>query len=273
MGKRIMSAVIFVPLLLWALLGWPDELQPVVWGFLSGMGAYELLWRTGAVKHLRVVCYSVVLAALIPFWAYFCQGSYAVLLAGLFVYMLLLFGEAIGSHKTLTFEKMGMAFFAAVLLPMCFSSFVVMRAMELGRFYVVLPFVSAFTSDAFALFAGMAFGKHKLAPVLSPKKTIEGSVGGFVGCVLCCLIYGLVLQQVEGFTIHYLILAGYGLLASGVSQLGDLSFSYIKREYGIKDYGFLIPGHGGILDRFDSVIFCAPLTCILLALVPFFVKG
>lgn len=273
MVKRILSAVVFVPLLLWALLGWPDALQPLVWGFLSGMGAYELIWRTGAVKHLRLTVYSVVLAALIPFWAYFCDGDYAVLLAGLFVFMLLLFGEAIASRQTLTLSHLAICFFGAVLLPMCFSSFVVMRSMELGRYFVLLPFVSAFTSDAFALFAGMAFGKHKLAPVLSPKKTIEGSVGGFVGCILCCLAYGLILDKAVGLSVNYLMLVVYGLLASGVSQMGDLSFSYVKREYGIKDYGFLIPGHGGILDRFDSVIFCAPLTCVLLTLAPFFTIG
>ena len=112
--------------------------------------------------------------------------------------------------------------------------------------------------DAFALFAGMRFGKHKLAPHLSPKKTIEGSVGGFLGAALCCVLYGLVIGKVLGHAPVYWVLALYGLLGSLVSQLGDLSFSYIKRQYGIKDYGHLFREHGGVLDRFDSVLFITP---------------
>ena len=135
---------------------------------------------------------------------------------------------------------------------------------------VFVPFVCAFTSDAFALFAGMRFGKHKLAPHLSPKKTVEGSVGGFLGAALCCVLYGLFISKVLGHAPVYWMLALYGLLGSLVSQLGDLSFSYIKRQYGIKDYGHLFREHGGVLDRFDSVTFCAPLTYLLLMIVPFF---
>jgi phosphatidate cytidylyltransferase len=145
--------------------------------------------------------------------------------------------------------------------------------MNLGKYYILLPFVSAFCSDAFALFAGMLFGKHKLAPELSPKKTVEGSIGGFAGSVLCVCLYAFIVNRVWGLTPHYGMLVVYGILGSAISQLGDLSFSYIKREYGIKDYGNIFPGHGGVLDRFDSVIFCAPLTATLLLLVPFFTAG
>ena len=130
-----------------------------------------------------------------------------------------------------------------------------------------MPFVAAFLSDAFALCRN-ALWKHKLAPELSPKKTVEGAVGGFLGAVVSMLVYGAVLQLGVGKTVSYPVLALYGAVGRVVSQLGDLSFSYIKREYGIKDYGNILPGHGGVLDRFDSVIFCAPAIELLVRHLP-----
>lgn len=115
----------------------------------------------------------------------------------------------------------------------------------------------------------MFFGKHKLAPQLSPKKTVEGAIGGAVAAPVCAMLYGLIFQFfVPGIIPSYPVLALYGFLGSIISQLGDLSFSFIKREFGIKDYSNLLPGHGGILDRFDSVIFCAPLIELLLYFLP-----
>ena len=139
---------------------------------------------------------------------------------------------------------------------------------EVGVYLVAIPLVTAFTSDAFALFAGMLFGRHKLAPALSPKKTVEGAVGGLVGAVVCTMLYGVLIHTAFGVQANYLSLAVYGAVGSVFSQLGDLSFSYIKRQYQIKDFGNIFPGHGGVLDRFDSVIFCAPLIEVLCALLP-----
>jgi phosphatidate cytidylyltransferase len=272
MFKRVMVAVVFIPVIFLVLFWCPPICLPIAIAALSAIAIHEILWSTGCVKHFRISLYSGILGALIPFWVYFGGGTERALL-GLFAYVVLLFCEAIASKKEVTLEKMGAAFFVSVMIPFFLSSFLRIRGMELGVYDVLLPFVSAFTSDAFALFAGMLFGKHKLAPELSPKKTVEGSIGGFVGAVVCCCVYGLVIQLGWGLTPNYPVLAVYGVLASAISQLGDLSFSYIKREYGIKDYGNIFPGHGGVLDRFDSVIFCAPLTEVLLLLVPFFTVG
>lgn len=213
--------------------------------------------------------YSAVFAVLVPFWYYFgCQMAWAV--GALFLLMLLLFSEAIASKQRMKAEEIALCVFAAILIPMMLSVFVLMADAEHAKFYLLLPFVAAFTSDAFALFVGMSLGKHKLAPQLSPKKTVEGSVGGFLGAALCCAVYGIVVQLAFRMQPHYVMLVLYGLLGSLVSQLGDLSFSYIKREYGLKDYGHLFREHGGVLDRFDSVIFCAPLTYLLMNIIPFF---
>lgn len=266
---RIMVALVGIPLLVVILFFSPVIVLTVAFSALCAIAAYELLGATQAVHNHRLIVYAVVFSALVPLWYYFgCRIVGAV--GGVFVLMLLLFGEAIGSKQTLKVEEMAMTVFASVIVPSMLSVFVLMADLEHARLYMFLPFVCAFTSDAFALFAGMRFGKHKLAPTLSPKKTVEGSVGGFLGAALCCVIYGLVIGKVLGHAPVYWVLALYGLLGSLVSQLGDLSFSYIKREYGIKDYGHLFREHGGVLDRFDSVTFCAPLTYLLLMIVPFF---
>lgn len=266
---RILVAIVGVPLLIVILLLCPPVCLPVAFGALCGISVYELLGSTGAVRNRRTMLYSAVFAVLVPFWYYFgCQMAWAV--GALFLLMLLLFSEAIASKQRMKAEEIALCVFAAILIPMMLSVFVLMADAEHAKFYLLLPFVAAFTSDAFALFVGMSLGKHKLAPQLSPKKTVEGSVGGFLGAALCCAVYGIVVQLAFRMQPHYVMLVLYGLLGSLVSQLGDLSFSYIKREYGLKDYGHLFREHGGVLDRFDSVIFCAPLTYLLMNIIPFF---
>jgi phosphatidate cytidylyltransferase len=130
------------------------------------------------------------------------------------------------------------------------------------------PFICAWSTDVFAYFCGRLFGKHKLLPDVSPKKTIEGSVSGVIFCVLSLLLYGFIINRMSNaFNANYLVLILAGLLTSVVAQIGDLSMSLIKRFYGIKDYGRLFPGHGGVVDRFDSVL---SVSMVLLALCSFF---
>ena len=132
----------------------------------------------------------------------------------------------------------------------------------------------AFLSDTGAYFAGRAFGQHKLAPVISPNKTIEGAVGGVLGATVGMVIYALVLDLFfRDIQVSYVYAIIYGILGSLAAVFGDLCFSAVKRQAGIKDYSNLIPGHGGILDRFDSVILAAPLMEALLVLMPFACKG
>jgi phosphatidate cytidylyltransferase len=126
--------------------------------------------------------------------------------------------------------------------------------------YAWLVVITAFGSDIFAYFTGVLIGRHKLAPVLSPKKTIEGSIGGIVGSTLLCGVFGWFVMR--DIFVHCLVI---GALGGAFSQAGDLAASAIKRKLGIKDYGHLIPGHGGILDRIDSILFTAPLVFYYLA--------
>lgn len=267
MGKRILVAVIGVPLIFLALFGAPGWVLPVVVSILSMVAVHEVMWSTGFVKHPRISGYALVLAGLIPFWVYAGEPKFLILFA-LFPYVALLFGEAMASHYTVTMEKMGGSFFLSIIIPYFLSSFVQIRSMPDWNLYILLPFVVAFTSDAFALFGGMLFGRHKLAPDLSPKKTVEGAVSGLAGSIVSTLVYGVLIHLIFRAEVHYLILVLYAALGALASQFGDLAFSYIKRQYGIKDYGNIFPGHGGVLDRFDSVIFCAPLLELLITLLP-----
>ncbi len=148
----------------------------------------------------------------------------------------------------------GMATITGIFYVIFFSYHVVLVDQSAYPILIWLVFLSAFGTDIMAYFSGYLFGKHKLCPKISPKKTIEGSIGGTLGSIALCAGFGALL--VPDLMIHCAII---GLLGGIVSQFGDLTASVFKRKMGIKDYGNLIPGHGGILDRFDSVLFTAPM--------------
>lgn len=269
MTKRVLVAVVCIPIIFVVFFLLPPIFLPIMISVLSMIALHEVLWSTGFVKNMRISALSIALAGVIPFWVYIGEGMTSAL-CGIFIYFVAIFAVAISSHYTVTMEKMGGSFFFAMLIPYFLSTFVRLDQLpnHIGKYYIMVPLVAAFTSDAFALFAGMAFGKHKLAPELSPKKTVEGAAGGFAGAIVCCILYGVIMKYNFHLQVNYVYLAIYGALGSVVSQLGDLSFSYIKRQYGLKDFGNIFPGHGGVLDRFDSVIFCAPLVEILIHWLP-----
>ena len=133
---------------------------------------------------------------------------------------------------------------------------------------VLLPFVAAFMGDTGAYFIGRSFGHKKLAPVISPNKTVEGVIGGLATSMLGMLIYAAVLQFGFKFHVNYGLAVLYSLAGTAIDVFGDLCFSAIKRQTGIKDYGNLMPGHGGVLDRFDSMVFVGPLMEALITLLP-----
>ena len=135
----------------------------------------------------------------------------------------------------------------------------------------MLIFVGAWITDIFAYFTGKFLGKHKLIPEVSPKKTVEGSIGGIVFCSLFFVLYGFILTKLVSISsISYIVLAIVGIIISIVAQIGDLTMSQIKRKFGVKDYGKIFPGHGGMLDRFDSIIAVALVLIIACATVRYF---
>ena len=158
-------------------------------------------------------------------------------------------------------DQITAAFFSIVYAGVMLSFIYQTRMMEGGAFLVWLIFLCSWGCDTCAYCVGMLIGKHKMAPVLSPKKSVEGAVGGVVGAALLGAVYG---AAVKGEILEYGIICGVGAL---ISMVGDLAASAIKRNHDIKDYGTLIPGHGGVMDRFDSVIFTAPVIYYLARLL------
>lgn len=272
MKTRVIAAVALLPLLLIIVLVLPKVFTAILFGLMAALAAYELLNGTSLVKHPRLIAYSMIMAFLVSMWCYFGK-EYAVALLGILVYCAILFAEMMASHIKISFEKIAYCLAAGLLIPFLFTSLVRIHAVKsTGKFFILIPFVLAFLSDTGAYFAGRAFGQHKLAPVISPNKTVEGVIGGVLGAMLGMVLYTLILQLAFGFRVNYLLALLYGLLGSLGAVFGDLCFSVIKRQTGIKDYGNLIPGHGGILDRFDSMMIVGPLTEALLLLLPVAVK-
>ena len=271
MKTRVIAAVILLPLLLLVVLGLPAIFTGILFGILAAIGAYELMWRTGLVKQKRLVIYSAVMALLIGIGGCLELEPEWILLA-IFLYCVAVLAEMLAAHTTLPFNQIAITFVAGLIIPLLMTALGRIRSMENGQFLILIPFILAFLSDTGAYFAGRAFGKHKLAPIISPNKTIEGVAGGVIGAVAGMAIYCLILNKCFDFQVSYLLAAIYGIAGSLAAVFGDLSFSVIKRQTGIKDYGNLIPGHGGALDRFDSMTIVAPLAEILLMIFPVVVK-
>ncbi len=267
MKTRVIAAVAMLIPLLIIVLALPKVWAAIACGVIAAIGAYELLHQTGLVKHPRLVAYAAVSAFLMSMWSYAGQSQAwgTLLVVGVFcVY----FGEMMASHVKLTFDKIAMCLVAALIVPYLLTSLVRIHSLRLGRHYIIIPFIMAFLPDSGAYFAGKFFGKHKLAPVISPKKTIEGVIGGAVSGIVGMMLYALVMDLAFGMEVNYIYAIVYGIAAAGGSVMGDLSFSVIKRQTGIKDYGNLIPGHGGVLDRLDSMMVVGPLAEALVLLIP-----
>lgn len=269
MRTRILVGVICIPLIFILIMLAPVWMFGVAMGAVSAIAAWELLHCVCPDIPKRMVVYAAVGAFLLPVVT--SLGAYMLVERFvLFGLVLVMFCELMASfmrEDRLTFEPVVMVLFAGFVLPMLFTSLLRIDLMDNGKYLLLMVFIIAFGSDSFAYFAGMFLGRHKLAPELSPKKTIEGSAGGFIGTIVCMLIYGTVMELCH-YEVNYVILTIYGFLGSLVGQMGDLSFSAIKRLHDVKDYSNLIPGHGGILDRFDSMLFIAPLIELLLLWVP-----
>ena len=149
-----------------------------------------------------------------------------------------------------------------LLVAFLFKSIAVVRTMENGIFYLIFAILSGCVTDIFAYLVGRKWGKHKLCPVISPKKTIEGSIGGTLATFAILLLLGWMIGYIASVQVNYPLLILYAVLSSVIGQFGDLSMSAVKRCLGVKDFGNLLPGHGGVLDRFDSLLLIAPFTLL-----------
>lgn len=270
MKTRVLTAVVALPLLLLVVFvlpwTWPTAL---LFGLMGCIAVYELLHETKLCGYPRIIAYSMAMALLVTFYSWGAVKIPAVAIyTAIFVYLLLLFFELLHAHAKMPFSTICTAVFAGLCVAWLLSAVVRLRVMEFGRIKLGIALILAMTADTGAYFVGRACGKHKLAPVISPKKTVEGAIGGVLFTVLFMEIYCLIFDFGFGYQMNYFYAAIYGVIGSILSIVGDLTFSVIKRQVGIKDYGKLLPGHGGVLDRFDSMTIVAPLTELLVILLP-----
>lgn len=272
MVTRIVVAVVLAPLFFAVLFFLPPVWLAVVVAAISAMASYELLRATRVAHHNRMYVYTALSAAAIPlgFWLGYgeitARAASLLLMAALFLAAIRLYGR----EKAVGFEQIMVCLFGGLVIPMFLSALVQLKGMENGRFLVLLPVICAFLTDAGAYFAGVFLGRHRGITQVSPNKSLEGYIGGILSGAVFMLLYGLILERFAGLAVSFPVLAVYGLLGSAITELGDLSFSLVKRQYGVKDYGNLLPGHGGMLDRFDSMTFAAPMLLLLVELFPAF---
>lgn len=272
MKTRILVAAIGLPLLLIVVLLLPPVATAIVVAGMCGVAAYELLYATGFLRHLRILIYSIVTAVFMCLWSWLGRNP-AISGAAILLFLCALFGEMLAAHSQLKFRSLCVALFAGVGIPYLLGALIRLRCMPEGQLMILVAFLLTMVPDSGAYFIGRVMGKRKLAPIISPNKTVEGAVGGMICGVVAMLLYAALLQFAFHFTVNYLFAIVYGVLGAAGAVFGDLAFSVIKRQAKIKDYGNLLPGHGGVLDRFDSTMLVAPLVELLLLIMPFAMKG
>ena len=275
MKTRILTALgmaIFgIPLLIFS----QYIVYPVAAGILSLFALYEMAGVIGVRKNLALTVPTYVIGLATPILAYFFSHRVTdFIFVGLLVIMavmLYFFGYAVVCRGSLKFADVATHFTTFTYITVSFAALTLVRYLPYGLYCFLLVFIGSWVSDVFAYFVGCAIGKHKMIPEISPKKTWEGAVGGIFFTVVAFLVYGIIISLTTDVRPNYIVLAILGLLLSVVSIFGDLVASLIKREHGVKDYGYIFPGHGGVLDRFDSALAVAPVLFAICMLFPPFV--
>ena len=264
MKTRILTSIFGIPILI------PFFIAPCDWALvfffavLGTVGAGEILKCTGlfskpliTVPTLTVAFTAQALLLLLRKGIIVDSQRYlAIMLLLYMIYFIVVMAAAVFSKGAIKLSVVTESALMTVYLSFGFSAFTLLRDFnaDYGLALFFITFALPWICDASAYFVGVFFGKHKLIPDVSPKKTVEGAIGGIVGGVVIMSIVGIVMHFGFGKVPNYFMLLGIALVGCLVSQIGDLIASLLKREYGIKDYGKLFPGHGGVMDRFDSLI-------------------
>lgn len=269
MKTRILTAVIALPLLLVAL--YFGEMNHWIITILISLATVLMAGEILTAKHLNNNMFITVPCLLFAFVTPLLSHTQFVYIP-VNLFILSLFSILIFKHNEISYGDLAFAFTGTCVITFGVSCLTYMCATynSFTSIFIIMILGIPWMADAGAYFVGTFFGKHKLCPNISPKKTVEGFLGGVVVCIAASLLIGVVFQTLiyKNATINYISLLIIGILDSFVSVLGDLSFSLIKRHCKIKDYGSIFPGHGGMLDRCDSVIFTAPLVLTVHQLLP-----
>lgn len=258
MLKRIITSIVAVGVLLPILWLSNTLVFPIAAAIVTVMCLFEMARCMGLHKNWALMLPLYAFALAFPvLQRVFVEDMYVAIIAFIAAcaYVVYTFALVIWSHGKLSYNN---------ACSHCLTSFYILLAMNMivyvrdfgdnGKYIYLLIFMGAWVTDIFAYFTGVFFGKHKLIEDVSPKKTIEGSIGGIVFCAISYVVLGLITDAFFGCQANLIFLAISGIIMAVIAQVGDLIMSVIKRHYGIKDYGKIFPGHGGMLDRFDSIL-------------------
>lgn len=266
MKQRIITGSILIAFLIPVLVYSYTPVFSVIVTLFAVIGTWEMLNCIGTANKAAVAVpaylFSLVVCVaakiFMPGRDYFAWSYIGMT----FLFFVCLAVYSIFSKGRLSVDKMFASFGGVFYVGSAFAALILLRESYLGQYLYILAIIIPIISDTFAYFTGVAIGKHKLIPDVSPKKTVEGSIGGILFSGVGCIVYAVILLYRNGYGLSPLQYAGVfvsGCLMAALSQVGDLLASLIKRRYGIKDYGKIFPGHGGILDRLDSILITSPL--------------
>ena len=283
MKTRVITAIVGIIVLIGVMFTFNTPIFNLVVAAITLIAVHEIYGALGFEKKdwlLYVVQIPYVLLVMLSGYS----SARRLLMPASFVLVVFYAIYLVVRNGSISYQKAsGLVMFSGIV-TFCFYYFILLKELlpvdRFGydaMFFILLILCFAWGGDTCAYFAGRAFGKHKLCPVVSPKKTVEGAIGGVLGTmafgVIITLVYSVAADRLEAFTRSnigvsmYVIIALLGCVAAVLGIYGDLFASVVKRQCGIKDYGTIFPGHGGILDRFDSVMFIAPLVTMVITAV------
>ncbi len=282
MKQRVITAIVLLIVL--ALVVWQinTPLLLAVVAFLSGVAANEIM-RCAKITNQFILVFGTAVAAVFPFFASPCvleplvsREKWGLVISAvpgvvyIIAVVLIFFLAMLKGYSHTKFEDVAIAFFASVIVPYGFSIIIRLRDMfmneQFGIYLIFFALICALGTDVGAQLGGMAFGKHKMSPNISPKKTIEGAACGIalsliLNAVAFVLYNRLADAPIDAFGATVILICCVPI--SFMGMMGDLTASVLKRNFGVKDFGKIFPGHGGVMDRFDSVLFTLPLTYVL----------
>lgn len=276
MKQRIISALIGVALLILLLAVRGTFIFNIAIALIAAVAVFEI-FRCARIKKIGLYALSIGFTAVIQLVSTI--PDFVPVIAFAILYCLLVLGYMLRNHKSLRYEQTCIAMATTFFITFSFNSLLQLNCIDKiypdtyikwdGLFYLLMVLICAWATDTGAYFTGILLGKHKLAPNISPKKTIEGAVGGVLTCVLVNLLSMFIFNRfvfaAQHISIVFVIISS--IVLSLVGMLGDLCASLIKRNYNVKDFGNIMPGHGGVMDRFDSISFVAPALYVLIIFI------
>ncbi len=268
---RIISGLVGLVLLIGVLYMGSIVLGIAV-SIIAAIGLYEFynsISKTKGIHPIKIVGYLSIVPLLLlglekTGWYSLNLGT----MTGMSVCLIIFVSMAVivFGHKKYNIVDACATAFGIAYIPFLMSFLIMLRNMEYGNILIWLIFIGAWGTDTLAYTFGRLFGKRKIIPEISPKKTLAGAIGGILGCIFLMIVFGIIVRNYFGLSISYVALILLGLLCGTISQIGDWAASAIKRYVNVKDFGNIMPGHGGVLDRFDSILFVAPVIYYVLVL-------